>query len=69
MCLGDDHGHVTLGQGRDDEDGGERGEEDMGEGRVQGEQETHREISINLQIIEYLYIYILCIYLFESYFL
>ena len=43
MCLGDDHGHVLLGQGRDDEDGGERGEEDMGEGRVQGEQETHRD--------------------------
>ena len=43
ICLGDDHGHVLLGQGRDGDDGGDWGEEDMGEGRAQGEQETQQD--------------------------
>ena len=36
LSLCHDHGHVSQGQGRDDDDGGERGEEDMQEGRGQG---------------------------------
>lgn len=31
-----DDGHVSRGQGRDDDDGGDRGEEDTEEGRGQG---------------------------------
>ena len=40
-----DHGHVSQGQGRDDDDGGERGEEDSrrGEGRAP-DQETQQDL-------------------------
>ena len=47
FSLCHDHGHVSQGQGRDDDEGGERGEEDIEEGRGQGARpgDTARSVS------------------------
>ena len=59
LSLCHDHGHVSQGQGRDDDDGGERGEEDMQEGRGQGARpgDTARFVS-TLQYWIHLVIYV-----------